>query len=303
MKIKGAIKTALYKCLPEDAYLKTVYRHYHGRKLNLKNPVFLTEKLFWLKKNNPKIYGDLIQRIYDKYTVRDYLKEKIGEKYLTKLYGVYDSPSEINFKALPEKYVLKVTQSCGYNIINDGTKLVNESEIRNKLQEWISIVNSPDSAKSISREENYYFNGKAKIICEEYLEDKDGKGAMDVDFWCINGTPVFYEVFFDFFVDGEKNQECFKNAYDINGNLLNVQTGRHNNKELKQPHYDNFEEMVSVAQTLSKDFAFMRVDLYNVDGRIVVGELTPIPMGGAGKITPESFDKKMGDLLILPEIK
>lgn len=308
LNMKGNIKSLIYRILPSKAYLQVLYKHYHGKKLNLSNPKRFSEKLFWLKLYNKKYNQELIHICYDKYDVRQYVIDKIGEKYLPKLYGVYNNVDEIDFESLPEKYVIKITQSCGQNIINNGKTLkMTEDDIRKQLKQWLEQTNNRKQIRKIYNEEEYYFTGKAKIICEEYLEDKNGNGAMDSDFWCFNGKVKMYDQWYDFFNEktGEKNDShtIKRNFYDVKGNFIPVQMGRPYKPELKVSQLSNRNEMIEIAETLSQDFPFLRVDLYNVDGRIVVGELTMIPMGAAGKITPDYYDELWGDYLRLPNVK
>ena len=123
-------KELLYKGLPKKKYLKVIYRYYHNKNLDLNSPKNFSEKLFWLKLYNQEYCSDLIQKCYDKYTVRKYITDRVGEEFLPKLYGVYDNAEEIDFDSFPDKYVLKVTQSCGYNIINNGNYSIDRNTIK-----------------------------------------------------------------------------------------------------------------------------------------------------------------------------
>lgn len=302
MSIKGEIKLALFKTLPLDLYLKIIYKYYIGGNLNLKKPERFSEKLYWLKKYNSTVNADFMQQIYDKYTVRDYIVKKVGEGHLPKLYGVFSRAEDINFSLFPEKYVLKVSQSNGFNIINDGTLNMSQQQIISQMKEWLNCANERNMIQHRMAEESYYFNGRALIICEEYLEDASGNAAMDTDFWCFNGKPLFHEVYHNYIINGKPNPNCFKNIYSLDGQYIPVSISKKTNPDLPRPEYENFQEMISIAEKLAENFVFVRVDLYNVDGRIYVGELTPIPIGGKVVIDPISYDYQWGKLLDLPTI-
>ena len=301
--LKGIVKNLCYKQLPLKKYLGIAYRHYHKRKLNLDNPRFFTEKLFWLKIYNGEYLKDLVMRCYDKYRVRDYITDCLGDGYLPKLYGVYNSAYDIDFSKLPTKYVLKISQSCGYNIINDGNCNLSEKEIVERLNGWLEKTNNNINKVSEYNEEKYYFDGEAKIICEEYLDD--GSGCIfDTDFWCFNGKVKFYEEFYDTFSsDRTINETMIKNLYNVNGEYIPVNNGRKSNPNYTKKEHKNINKMIEMSEKLSAPFPFLRVDLYDINGRVVVGELTFIPMGGAGKIEPEGYDLAWGDWLKLPDVK
>lgn len=303
MSIKGTVKNALFNMLPFDVYLKVLYMRYVGGKLNIKNPQRFSEKIYWLKKYNPEKQLELMQEIYDKYTVRSYVSRKIGEGHSPKLYGVYDRAEDIDFSALPEKYVLKISQSNGFNIINDGTVNMSEEEIVSQMNDWLTLARDKKRIRKRMKEEAYYFNGKAVIICEEYLKDENGEAAMDTDFYCFNGEPLFHEVYHDYIVDGKPNPEgCVKNVYSLDGTYIPVSISKKTNGAIPRPNYENFNEMVEIARTLAQDFVFVRVDLYNVKGKIYVGELTPIPIGGNIVIDPIEYDYEWGEKLHLPKV-
>lgn len=301
-KIKAPLRKArtfLHKNMKEAAYLKLTYLIYQHGFLNLECPKRFTEKLFYLK-SYYRTQKDFIQEIYDKYTARDYVERKIGKQYLSKLLGVYDDAGEIDFGTLPDKFALKITQSCGYNLFCTGRGHLDEEETKRQMGKWLREVNSDKN-----REEDdcgYYFNGRAKIICEEYLEDSDGNIPLDIRLWCFNGKVKFYCMDFDTVDDeGNKKKFYYRNTYNAKGKLVPVNLGRPYNTKFEKPEFSNFGEMVKVAEKLAEDFVFVRVDLYNIDGRIVFGELTPIPQSGAGRITPKKYDYKFGTMLKLPE--
>lgn len=300
--IKTKVRRLLYKKVKRKTYLKILYYWYHRKRLNIDLPHKYSEKLFYLKIYNAQYLKDLVQLCYDKYTVRSYVAKLIGVEYLTKLYGVYKKPEEIKFDEIPDKFVLKITQSCGYNIIQNGNNSMAHEEMIKTLNNWLLEVN--EKQKQTETEESYYFTGNAQIICEEFLTDEKGEMPLDIRFFCFNGKPQFYCVDFNS-TDalGNKREVYYRNTYDMKHNLIPVNLGRNFRLEYERPQLKNFDEMVKIAMKLSQDFIFVRVDLYNIDGRIVFGELTWIPQGGGGVITPSHYDEEFGRLLKLPENK
>ena len=304
--IKESIKNLLYVLLPEKQYLKLKYKHCHGTKLNFDDPQKFSEKLFWLKIYNGRYQKEFVQKCYDKYNAREYIAQKVGLEYLPQLYGIYNNADEIDFSQLPKKYVLKITQSCGYNIINNGQLQLSNDEIKNKLKKWLSEVNDINKVKRIYKEESYCFDGHARILCEEYLEDKSGAIAVDSAFFCFNGEAKCYDIVYDSvnLDSGAKSKTLFyRNIYDTNHKYMPMILGRPTDESLGCKRFENFDKMLEIAETLSAGIPFLRVDLYNLDGRIVVGELTFIPIGGTGKVSPEKYDYMWGSWLKLPDVK
>ncbi len=297
MTKKGLVKYVLYKVLPLNMYLKVTYRYFYKRKLNLKNPKLYSEKLFVLNiKNREKT--SLIQEIYDKYTVRKYIEDRIGSGYSTKLYGNYESVDEIDFDKLPESYVLKLTQSSGYNIINNGKTDFDINLAKEKLSKWLKVTTNLKIIEREMKEYSYYFNGKPTIICEEYLEEKEGHAANDIKFMCYDGKVDCYSVDFGSVDDkGAKGHHYIKNFYRLNKEFIPVKFRFEHAPEIESPDYKNFDKMIEIAETLSKGFPFLRVDMYNIDGRIIVGELTPIPMGAAIPQFSDKYELEWGNLL------
>lgn len=302
MTFKGLIKYLLFRMVPLKKYMEITYWWYQKQRMDFDAPKKFSEKLFWLKLYYGVQKKELIQECYDKFTVRQYIASKVGEKYLPHLYALYDNAKDIDFTLLPNQYVLKVTQSCGYNIIQNGHSSIDEKAIKLQMEEWLSKTNDPKYIRRYEKEEAYYFNGKAKILCEEYIENERGQAPEDIRFYCFNGKAKFYSIDFNSVTeDGIKKKEYTRNVYDIDGSFIDVNFGRKNNLKEKEYHLKNFGEMVRIAEKLAEEFIFVRVDFYNLDGRIFVGELTFVPMGGAGRIEPIEYDYKWGDELQLPQ--
>ncbi|MFU7517521.1 ATP-grasp fold amidoligase family protein [Clostridium sp. HCS.1] len=247
---------------------------------NLKNPTTFYDKMQYLKINNCfKEYGEYV----DKYRVRGYVASVVGEKYLVPLLGVYNNFDEIDFEALPEKFVLKTNHSCGRNIICKSKSNINKNKIKKDLTKWLN--------------ENFYYRFREiqykdirpLIICEEYLEDKSG-GLMDYKFTCSNGEPKYIQIDVDRY--GKHKQKY----YDLEWNELNWSYGFDKyTEDIEKP--ENIDEMIEIARRLSGKFQFVRVDLYSVDNNIYFGELTFTPGAGLLIFMPEEVNKLVGDYI------
>ena len=273
----------LYKINPKME-LKLLFRLKKKRNLNLENPKTYSEKLQWIKlyDKNP-----LMPKCVDKYLVRNYVKNKGCIELLNELYWSGFNPEEIPFDDLPNKYVIKVTHGSTFNIIvNDSTK-IDKKLIIKKLKKWLKSKFLPCYG------EWFYGKEKPRIIIEKYLENPDVDQLFDYKVYCFNGVPKF--VRFD--VDRFSHHKC--NLYDVNWQLIEGVTFKYPNinKKFKKP--ENFEKMLDYAKKLSQDFKHVRVDFYNIEGKIIFGELTFTSGAGFDEISPLQFDEKLGDYLRL----
>lgn len=228
----------------------------------------------------------------DKYDVREYVKLKGLQRILNDCYAVYDSPEEIHYESLPSKLVLKTTNGSGTNIFIDDKIDVDVDKASKQLFEWLRPIKKPNGR------EWAYENIKPRIICEKYLENNENgeKGDLvDYKFFCFNGVPKMIQV------DVERYTNHKRNMYDVKWNPFNIEY-LYPKAEYSVSRPANIDEMVDIAATLSMDFPFVRVDLYNLEGKIVFGELTFYPEAGTGLFTPDEFDKKVGEWFILPEV-
>ena len=300
MRIKHCIKKIFYNIIPLKTYLKLYYQYVFRKRLNLNEPQTFSEKIYWLKLYYAQYQKNLIQKCYDKFTVRNYVKQKIGEHYLNEIYGIYDDALKIDFSKLPDQFALKITQSSGKNIICVNKSKLNIEATIKCLDSWLK----ESTSCKYETEEQYMYNGKAQIICEKLLKLDNGKIPDDFRVYCFNGEPhyIVYDVGTTL-ANGQHGDDIRRNVYDLDWNLLDVEIGRKNDKTSIIPRPSNLEEMLEVSRKLSKDFPFVRVDLYNLEGRIIFGELTWIPMGGNCVIKPDHFNYEMGQLLKLPNVK
>lgn len=273
----------IIKKLPDKLVINIENFITYKRFLNKENPEYFGEKIQWLKLyGNLEKYNDYV----DKYKVREFVSNVIGEEYLIPLLGAYDKPEEIDYEKLPNQFVLKLNHGSGYNIIVKEKNKENINNINKKLNKWIK----EDYYKI--KKEYQYKNVKKKIVCEKYINDSKGE-LLDYKFFCFNGKPEFVKVDFDRF------QNHKVNFYNSNWELLNLQeTGWGNNKN-KVDKPKNFSEMLEIGRKLSTKFQFVRVDLYNVDGKIYFGELTFTPASGKHSFTPLEKDREIAERIIL----
>lgn len=279
MKIKKYIK----KILSDKVIIKYHYRKKFGRSLNIKEPKTFSEKIQWIK-----IYGNLekVTKLIDKYEVRNYIKNKIGEKYLNKIYGIYTNVEEIDFDTLPNKFVLKNTNGSGYNYICKDKSKIDITKLKNILNSWLK------SDFYQTTREIQYKNCVNRIIIEEYMEDKNGK-LNDYKFFCLGGKVRIIQVDIDRFKNAKRN------FYDCDWNLLNLKSkGMENyNNTVNKP--EKLDEMICLAEKLAENIELLRVDFYYVDDNIYFGELTFTPANGMKPFLPEEEDLKLASYVDL----
>jgi len=264
---------------------KIMYRVKMHKKLNIKKPETFNEKISFLKLYNYP-YDNRIIDCTDKYKVRNYIKSKGLEKILVKLYGCWDSVEKIDFNELPKSFVLKCNHGCGYNILCKDKKNLNIKEIKEKLNSWLkedfSLVSGEPHYKRIQR----------RIICEEYLEDE----ILDYKFFCFNGNPEFFYIAQNVEGDFHNMQSDF---FYCDGTLADFYRTDHKRFEKLPKIPSNLDEMIKISRKLSEDFEFVRVDLFNVNGKIYFSELTFSPCSGFMPISPENIDLKYGKMIDL----
>jgi len=270
--------------LPDKLVIKCQYKYRMGKKLNLDNPKTFNEKLQWLKlyDRNPSY-----PRLVDKIEVKEYIKEVLGEEYIIPTLGVWDRFEDIDFDALPDRFVLKCTHDSGSYIICPNKKELDMEAARTKIN------------KSLKR--NYFWRGrewpykslKPRIIAEQFMEDETASGLKCYKFFCFDGEVKLI-------LTGSANDD-FIDFYDTDYNHLDIAVDGHAHSE--PPYYVpiNYKEMICIASKLSKGFPQVRVDLYSINGRIYFGELTFFHAGGMALFDPPEWDKKLGDWITLPK--
>lgn len=227
-----------------------------------KNPRNFNDKTMNLKfsyKNN-----ELVVKCTDKYEVRKYVKEKDCEEILNELYGVYKRPEDIDFDKLPNKFALKCTHGCAYNIICKNKEELDKTATRKQLEKWMK------EQYGWATGELHYTKIEPRIVCEKYLCDEDDKMPLDYKLYCFRGKVKCI------LVCSERENKLKLSYYDLEWNRLNYEKRKWSSeKNIKMPN--NLKGMIEYAEKLSKEFEFVRVDLYNDNGNIIFGELTFTP--------------------------
>lgn len=280
---------SLLRLLPDEALVRLEFIYNFGKFLNLKNPKTFNEKIQWIKlyEKNP-----LMTLYADKYEVRKIVEKKIGSQILNELYGVFESPDEIDFDSLPESFVLKATHGSGWNIIVRDKSVLEIEKAKKKMKKWLG------RNFYTKKREWAYKDIPPRIVCEKYMENKDGS-LNDYKFYCFNGNPLFMQVDFDRY-SGHSRAFYDPEWQKLDFFITKSGKARHCEEEHKRP--DCLTEMVKIARVLSSNFTFARVDMYEVDGKAVFGEVTFYPKNGGGRFSPGYRDAEFGDLLRLPEV-
>lgn len=274
------IRQYVFRIIPDKLYLKIIFRIKIGKKLNLKNPKTFNEKLQWLKlyDRNPE-YTELA----DKYKVRNYVEKIIGEEYLIPLIGVYDKFDDIDFDKLPNQFVIKCNHDSGNVVICKDKKTFNFNEARKKINRAMKY--------------NYFYTGREfqyknierKVIIEKYLNEID-LDTKDYKFFVFNGRFVYS------FVCSERSEKVKFTFFDKQGNFMDVrQGGSDYDKKVQLPK--NYKKMIKLAEKLAKGITQVRVDFYEINGKIFFGELTFFDGSGFDKFEPYIWDETIGNWL------
>lgn len=282
----------MFSFVPDKWMVQIQYRLKTGRKLNLKDPKRYTEKLQWYKLyyRNP-----LMPICVDKYKVRQYVKNRGYGYILNSLIGVYDSLDEINFKDLPDQFVIKDTLGGGGNsvIICRDKKKLDIDAVKNSIRQWLE----PTKGKHPGREW-FYDNGTNRIIIEAYIDsDASSGGLIDYKFFCFDSKVAYvYGI-----ADRVPGQKVGLGIFDENFKLLPYERADEKplSRVLKKP--ENYDEMIRCAEKLSCGFPHARIDLYDQNNKILFGEITFCDGSGYMTFKPDKFDYLMGEAFKLPE--
>lgn len=277
---------SLLRFVPDKPMLQVQYWVKFRRKLELKNPVRFTEKMQWYK-----LYykNDMMPCCSDKYLVREYVKSKGLEHILNELICVFEEPEDIRLDRLPDKFVMKLSNGSGTNLLcQDKGKLV-ESEVIGQFRRFIFKVEA-----NLGREWPY-LKVKPRIIVERLLEDEShiNNAINDYKIFCYDGKPEYVICISDRYSD-----QCNHLVYDTDWNKVHVVSEGARIEE-DAPRPENLEEMLEIAAKLSEDFPFVRVDLYSLSGKVYFGEITFYPWSGYMEFEPDEFDFVLGEKLTL----
>lgn len=269
-------------------YVKSNFKNRHNREINLKNPKTISEKLQWLK----LFYrNDNMPICSDKYDIRIYLKKYGYEHLLNEVFAVYESEEEIDnmdIESLPNSFVVKATHGSGWNFICRDKSKVNWKAQKQIFKQWLGL-----NLYVFGREWNYK-DLKPKILIEKFIDEHP---LNDYKYICYNGVPQTVQV------NSIKNNVKYMDFYDLEWNRLGIMYDSYiqANHFVQKP--EQFDEMYKIAKELSQEFPYVRVDFYNYNSKIQIGELTFFPVGGLKPIVPntEKWENLFGSYLTLPE--
>lgn len=275
------IKT--FKFLPQKYYVSHYYEYYTGKKLDYDNPVEFNQKISWYKVfyRNP-----LLTKLVDKYSVREYVTEKIGEEFLNKCLGVYNSPKEINWDSLPNDFVIKAVHGCNFNLVVNNKSKLNKTKAKLKMYKWLY--------------KNQYYRGglewayknvKPRLIIEKFMKDEITNDLIDYKFYCFDGEPKFIIA---------QSDKLGKYFFDLQWNKMPFGWKTKDPNIISKP--SNLEELVVLSKKLSNGLPFVRADFYSVNGKSIFGEMTFYPTDARKDFYPEEYNKIVGDYFKLPTL-
>lgn len=290
-KPKTVVIKFLYLISPllnDKVYLKMLFPLYTGYKLDLKNPRTYNQKLQWLKLYYRK---PIMTKMVDKYEAKEVVREMIGDEFIIKNYGVWRSFDEINFEKLPSQFVLKTTHDSGGVVIVKDKNKFDKNAARKKLSKHLKL-----DQFSLSREWPYK-GVQPRILAEEYMEEERGE-LRDYKFFCFDGIVKAM------FIASERQsgEEVKFDFYDANFNPLAFVQG-HPNSSKAHSRPESFDKMIDLSERLSKGFPHVRIDLYNINGKIYFGEFTFFHFGGLVPFHPKQWDYTLGDWIDLSKSK
>lgn len=279
----------IYNSMDDRKFLERAFKHYIGKELNLDNPQTFNEKLQWLKLYDRKPeYTTMV----DKYRVRKYIAEKLGEEYLIPLLGVWDDPEEIDFDKLPNQFVLKCNHNSGLGmcICKDKTKL-DIKKVKKDLRKGLK--------------QDYYLTGREwpyknvprRVIAEKYMVDESGTELKDYKVFNYNGEPRLIEV------DYGRFTKHMRNLYSTDWDYIEGEIEFPTDQAHSIPRPEKLEEMLELSRKLSVGIPHVRTDFYSINGRIYFGEMTFYHGSGMEHFRPEELGEKLGNWIILPQIQ
>lgn len=280
-------KIGFLNLFSDEKRLKMEYKQVFGKSLNFDHPNSFNEKLQWLKLYDRKPEYTMM---VDKYRVREYIADTIGEEYLIPLIGVWDTPEEIDFDALPNQFAMKCNHNSGMGmcICTDKIRL-DVKHVKRELQRGLK-----QDYYRIHREWPYK-DVPRKIIAEQFMKS-DAGGLTDYKIHCFNGEPKMILVCKDRFMETGLTEDFFSPQWEH----LDICRPTHPNASQPIPKPEELAQMLSLAQKLSQGIPFLRVDFYIIEHRIYFSELTFFPASGFERFVPEEWDQILGDWLKLP---
>lgn len=285
-RAKDNISDIVVRLLPDKLYLQMVYRRNMGQRLNLKNPVTFQEKIQWLKLYNRR---PEYTRMVDKYAVKKYVESVIGAEYIIPTLGVWNRAEEIDFESLPDKFVLKTTHDSGGVVVcrDKATldKMATIKMLRERLKHNIFY----------HTREWPYKNVTPRIIAEKFLENSGSNDLVDYKVYCFGGRPEFIQV-----IQNRTTEETI-DFFDMDWNHQEfVGLNPHCNNALRLPRCEiDLKRIRELTEKLSIGIPFVRIDFYNVNGKIYFGEITFFPASGLGIFSPGQWNATIGQMIDL----
>lgn len=278
----------LTRWMSDEHFLKKEYKLRMGYELDLNNPITYNEKIQWLKLYDRR---SEYTRMVDKYAVKDYVRGIIGDEYIIPTLGVWDSFEEIDFSSLPNQFVLKCTHDSGGLVICKDKNAFDINAAKRKIKKCLK------RKYFFIHREWPYKEVKPRIIAEKYMEDSNTKELKDYKFFTFDGTPKAV------FIAGDRqkeNEETKFDFFDMDFNHLNIENGHPNAKNIPDKP-QTFEQMKRIASILGKGIPHVRVDFYEVDGKLYFGELTFSHWSGMVPFEPVEWDGIFGNWIVLPK--
>lgn len=279
-----------YNNLSDEEYLRRKFKLFFNRELDLDNPKTFCEKLQWLKLYDRKpVYTQMV----DKYAVKEYVSKQIGDEYVIPLLGVWDSFDEIDFDILPEQFILKATHNSGGFIVCKNKKTFDYRSAGKMFKKCL--------------QKNYFFEGgrewpykdvPPRIIAEKYIDTLGKPDSVEYKLTCFDGKVGFVTVCRGIaHTDFEKRSN---DSFDVDFNHMPWYAYYQNAKvDIQKP--EQWEEMIRLAEILSKDIPEVRIDFYLIDGKVYFGEITFYTWSGFIEFTPPEWDRILGDMITLPQ--
>ena len=274
--------------LSDRLFIRIAYFIHFSHPINISNPVSFNEKLNWLKLYYRK---NEFTQLVDKFSVKEFVTNRLGKEYVIPTIGVWDSESEIPWEDLPPRFVIKCTHDSHSCILCDDINKLNISYVSSFLQSKLK--------KNLFywAREWPYKDVRPRIIVEQYLSNKGGEDLCDYKFFCFNGKVKCFKIDIDRFSNHHANY------FDREGNPLSI------GEEICPPDFSKdiilpltLNEMIRCAEALSEGIPFVRVDMYDVDGHVYFGEMTFFPAEGFGRFLDDNDDKLLGSWLVLPAV-
>lgn len=277
-----------YKAMNDKDFLCKMYKVTMNEELNINSPVTYNEKIQWLKLNDRK---DIYSMMVDKYETKKYVSKIIGEEYIIPTIGIYNKFEEIDFNQLPDKFVMKCTHDSGGIVICKNKSKLNLKKAKKKINK--------------SLKQNYFYYGrewpyknvKPRIIIEKYMEDQSQKNILDYKFFCFGGKVECLYI-----SEGSHSNNQKLQFYDKNFNLIDCTRKDYKKFEVLPQKPINFNKMIEFSEVLSKNIEHIRVDFYEINGKLYFSELTFYTGSGYIPWVDKKWDYEFGKMINLDNV-